>query len=73
MLRVPDRDSDVRAHEIVLVGGEDVEDILIIIGMILILIFTGPILFIMIAVEIYRMRREDPDAPPPSKDEWRLM
>ena len=56
-----------------MVGGEDVEDILIIIGMILILIFTGPILFIMIAVEIYRMRREDPDAPPPSKDEWRMM
>lgn len=47
--------------------------ILIIIGLILTLVVTLPILFIIIAVEWYRWRREDPDAPPPSKDEWRLM
>lgn len=47
--------------------------ILIIIGLILTVLVTFPILFIIIAVEWYRWRREDPDAPPPSKDEWRLM
>ena len=49
------------------------EKVLIIIGLVLIIFVTFPILFIIAAIEVYRMRRENPDAPPPSKDEWRLM
>lgn len=52
--------------------------ILIVIGLILTLVVTLPILILFILTEaalIYRDRRERPrpDAPPPSKDEWRLM
>lgn len=49
------------------------EKVFIFIGLILIIFVTFPILFILVAIEIYRARRENPDAPPPSKDEWRLM
>lgn len=50
--------------------------ILIVIGLILTLVVTLPILILLILTEaalIYRDRRENPDADPPSKDEWRLM
>ncbi len=50
--------------------------ILIVIGLILTLVVTLPILILLILTEaalIYRDRRERPDADPPSKDEWRLM
>ena len=50
--------------------------ILIVIGLILTLVVTLPILIFLILSEaalIYRYRRERPDADPPSKDEWRLM
>lgn len=50
--------------------------ILIVIGLILTLVVTLPILILLILTEaalIYRDRRERPDANPPSKDEWRLM
>ena len=49
---------------------------MIIIGLILTLVVTVPILLFLIlfmAALIDRDRRERPDAPPPSKDEWRLM
>lgn len=49
---------------------------IIIIGLILTLVVTLPILILLILTEaalIYRDRRESPDADPPSKDEWRLM
>lgn len=49
---------------------------IIIIGLILTLVVTLPILILLILIEaalIYRARRERPDADPPSKDEWRLM
>lgn len=50
--------------------------ILIVIGLILTLVVTLPILILLILTEaalIYRDRRKRPDADPPSKDEWRLM
>ena len=50
--------------------------ILIVIGLILTLVVTLPAIGILILYEaalIYRDRRERPDAPPLSKDEWRLM
>lgn len=50
--------------------------ILIVIGLVLTLVVTLPILILLILIEavlIYRDRREHPDAAPPSKDEWRLM
>ena len=50
--------------------------ILIVIGLILTLVVTLPILILLILTEaalIYRDRRERSDADPPSKDEWRLM
>ncbi len=50
--------------------------ILIIIGLILTLIVTLPILILislLFIVSVYRDRRERPDADPPSKDEWRVM
>lgn len=47
--------------------------ILIVIGLILTLTVTLPILILTEAALIYRDRRERPDADPPSKDEWRLM
>lgn len=50
--------------------------ILIVIGLILTLVVTLPILILLIlteAAQIYMERRERPDADPPSKDEWRLM
>ena len=49
---------------------------IIIIGLILTLVVTMPILILLILIEaalLYRDRRERPDADPPSKDEWRLM
>lgn len=50
--------------------------ILIVIGLILTLVVTLPILILLILTEaalIYRDRRESPGADPPSKDEWRIM
>ncbi len=50
--------------------------ILIVIGLILTLVFTLPILILLIlteAAQIYMERREHPDAKPISKDEWRIM
>lgn len=50
--------------------------ILIVIGLILTLVFTLPILILLILTEsaqIYMERREHPDAKPTSKDEWRIM
>lgn len=49
---------------------------LIVIGLILTGVFTLPaLLFLLLygALLIYRDYRERPDAPPPSKDEWRIM
>ena len=49
---------------------------MIIIGLILTLVVTVPILLFLIlfmAALIDRDRRERPDAPPPSKDDWRVM
>ena len=54
----------------------EVSKILIVIGLILTLVVTLPILILLILTEaalIYRDRRERPDADPPSKGEWRLM
>lgn len=54
----------------------EVSKILIVIGLILTLVVTLPILILLILTEasmIYRDRRERPDADPPSKDEWRIM
>lgn len=50
--------------------------ILIVIGLILTLVVTLPILILLILTEaalIYRDRRQSPGADPPSKDEWRIM
>ena len=50
--------------------------ILIVIGLILTLVFTLPILILLILTEasqIYMDQREHPDAKPISKDEWRIM
>lgn len=47
--------------------------ILIIIGLILTLLVTLPVLFIVAAVSWYRCKYERPDADPPSKDEWKVM
>ena len=50
--------------------------ILIVIGLILTLVVTLPILILLIlteAAQIYMERREYPDAKPLSKDEWRIM
>lgn len=49
---------------------------LIIIGLILTLLVTVPIIGILVLIEaafIYRDRRERPDAKPLSKDEWKIM
>ena len=49
---------------------------LIIIGLILTLLVTVPVLGILILIEasfIYRDMRERPDAKPLSKDEWKIM
>ena len=49
---------------------------LIIIGLILTLLVTVPVIGIMVLIEaafIYRDRRERPDAKPLSKDEWKIM
>ena len=50
--------------------------VLIIIGLILTLVVTVPLILFLVlfmAANIYRDYRERPDAPPPSKDEWRIM
>lgn len=50
--------------------------ILIVIGMILTLVVTLPILILLIlteALQIYMERREHHDDKPISKDEWRIM
>lgn len=50
--------------------------ILIVIGLILTLVVTLPILILLILTEaaiIYRDRRESHGADHPSKDEWRIM
>lgn len=50
--------------------------VLIVIGLILTLVFTLPILILLILTEasqIYMERRGHPDAKPISKDEWRIM
>ena len=47
-----------------------------IIGLILTLLVTVPVLGILVLYEaamIYRDRRERPDADPPTKDEWKIM
>ena len=49
---------------------------LTIIGLILTLLVTVPLLGILIlceAILIYRDRSERPDADPPTKDEWKIM
>ena len=49
---------------------------LIIIGLILTLFVTVPVIGILVLIEaafIYRDRREHPDAKPLSKDEWKIM
>lgn len=54
----------------------EVSKILIVIGLIMTMVVTLPILILLILTEaalIYRDRRERPDADPPSKDEWRIM
>ena len=51
-------------------------NILTIIGLILTLVVTLPVLGILILCEaalIYRDRRDRPDAKPLSKDEWKIM
>lgn len=50
--------------------------IMIIVGLILTGLVTLPLLGIalfLFITGVYRDYRERPDAPPPSKDEWRLM
>lgn len=50
--------------------------ILIVIGLILTIVVTLPILILLILTEaaiIYRDRMKRPGADPPSKDEWRIM
>ena len=50
--------------------------VLTIIGLILTLVVTVPVLGILVlyeAVLIHRDRRERPDAKPLSKDEWKIM
>ena len=50
--------------------------VLTVIGLILTLVVTVPILGILVLYEaalIYRDRRERPDAKPLSKDEWKIM
>ena len=50
--------------------------IMIIIGLILTGLVTLPVLalcLLLFVTSVYRDYRERPDAPPPSKDEWRLM
>ena len=75
-LRVSDRTPGLRFDKVVLlVGGERVNTLQII-GLILTLVVTLPVLGILIlceAVIIYRDRRERPDAKPLSKDEWKIM
>ena len=47
-----------------------------IIGLILMLLVTVPVLGILVLIEatyIYRDKRERPDAKPLTKDEWRIM
>lgn len=54
----------------------EVSKILIVIGLILTLVVTLPILILLILTEaalIYRDRMERPDTDTPSKDEWRIM
>ena len=50
--------------------------LLIIIGLVLTLLVTVPLLGILVMIEaafIYRDKRERPDADPPTKDEWKIM
>lgn len=50
--------------------------LLIIIGLVLTLFVTVPLLGILVMIEaafIYRDKRERPDAKPLSKDEWKIM
>lgn len=50
--------------------------VLTVIGLILTLVVTVPVLGILVLYEaafIYRDRRERPDAKPLSKDEWKIM
>ena len=50
--------------------------VIVIIGIVLTAFVTIPIILFMIilvAVQIYDDWRRRPDAPPPSKDEWRSM
>lgn len=54
----------------------EVSKILIIIGLVLVLVFTIPYLAFMVLWEmtlIYRDKQERPDAVPPTKDEWKVM
>ena len=75
-LRVPDRTPGLRFDKVVLlVGGERVNTLQII-GLILTLLVTVPVLGILVLYEallIYKDRRERPDADPPTKDEWKIM
>ena len=57
-------------------GGDTVSKLLIIIGLVLTLLVTVPLLGILVMIEaafIYRDKRERPDAKPLSKDEWKIM
>ena len=57
-------------------GGNTVSKLLIIIGLVLTLLVTVPLLGILVLIEatcIYRDKRERPDAKPLSKDEWKVM
>ena len=74
--RCPDRNVRLCAYKVVLLVGGQRMNILTIIGLILTLVVTLPVLGILIlceAVLIYRDRRERPDAKPLSKDEWKIM
>ena len=54
----------------------EVSKILIVIGLIMTLVVTLPILILLILTEaaiIYRDRMKRPGADNPSKDEWRIM
>ena len=68
--------SVIKASRSIVPVGNNMAKMMIIIGLILTLIVTVPILLFLIlfmAALIDRDRRERPDAPPPSKDDWRVM
>lgn len=53
-----------------------IERVLTTIGIILTILITFPLLafsFILSLVQAYEMKRDDPNRPPPSKDEWKQM